>query len=562
MPRSTAILPAILAVALALPRIAGAWGSGHDDVMRAVIERLPEDLRAVFTPERARLAVERHSHYPDSFEPFLPAEVGEPAIAALREAGVKVRYDLHHDHGRAAGFARLVEALRDGNPDPIALWIAAHSHVVADMAACNHDPLVHTATYGWGPWKVKLPRRGDFSQVAPLLDLSGSARDPAGGAEAFARAIDRLALPDDGRDVPRQLLDILLYGQEGARFCSSRGVKILRGAATSIDSGDPKDRALLWEAMGELGAWAVARTLRDIAVAQRLAKAGTPVGLTPDIETAAREAVAALLRDRSLAEDALFAPILRELPAASGPGVIGVVLEPTWDMNDAMLGFSSRVQSAATVRALGQSGRPHATLDVRRLIEDGFPAPGRVPLLIIVATSFRTYHWMSAETLDAGLARYVADGGRVLWIAGTGVLPKATFLPIAAALKRAEKATLPVPTERFLKATLRTHLPGEPAWTIANTPDTPAGWQKPLCPWVFEPAADAPLSPLVTLDTGSETHLVGAMTSDRRLAVLPIYAVTPFLLQSDSRCVSPAEPALDGPATAILTGTIDRLLAP
>lgn len=562
MPRSSAIVVAILAASLALPRISGAWGSGHDDVMRAVIERLPEDLRAVFTPERTRLAVEKHSHYPDSFEPFLPADVGESAIAALLDAGVKVRYDLHHDHGRVAGFARLVEALREGNPDHIALWIAAHSHVVADMAACNHDPLVHTATYGWGPWKVKLPNRGDFSQVAPLLDLSGSARDPAGGAEAFARAIDRLALPDDGRDVPRQILDILLYGQEGARFCSSRGVKILHGAATSIDSGDPKDRALLWENIGELGAWAVVRTLRDIAVAQRLAKTDSPIELTPAIETAAQEAVATLLRDRSLAEDALYAPILRELPAKPEPGVVGVVLEPTWDMNDAMLGFSSRVQSTATVRTLAQLGRPHATLDVRRLITDGFPAPDRVPLLIIVATSFRNYHWLSAETFDAGLAGYVADGGRVLWVAGTGVLPKSTFRPFAAALTRTEKATLPVPTERFLKATLRTHLPGESEWAMANSPDTPAGWQKPLCPWVFKPTNDAPLVPLITLDTGSETHLVGAMTPDRRLAILPIYAVTPFLLRGDDRCPSPAEPALDGPAAAILTGAIDRLLVP
>lgn len=72
---------------LLLPRLAAAWGAGHDDVTREVFKRLPEALRAKFTPEIIEEAIKHDSHYPDSFQPFLPQEVGDKAIAALKQAG-------------------------------------------------------------------------------------------------------------------------------------------------------------------------------------------------------------------------------------------------------------------------------------------------------------------------------------------------------------------------------------------------------------------------------------------------------------------------------------------
>jgi hypothetical protein len=549
------LLPALLL----LPRFAGAWGAGHDDVMRAVLDRLPVEVRATFSPEVTRRAIEFSSHYPDSFEPLTAAEIGESAVASLKAAGVVKRYDLHLDHGRVASFAALVNAFREGDPAHIAHWIASHSHVIADMAACNHDPLVHTATYGWGPWKVRLPKGGDFSKVAPLLDLAGSARDPAGGSAAFDRAIERFPLKDDGREARAQVLEVLLYGQDGARFCSPRGCDILKGAVLWTDAGDEAGRALLWDRIGELGAWAVARTLRDVEVARRFAKEGTRIELTEEDRLAAKAAVEDLIRHRPIAEDSVFAPILRPLEPGDR-GRIGVVIEPTWDMNDAMLGFSSRVQAAATARTLGKTGRAYATIDLRELLTAGFPDPADVPLLLVTATSFRSYHWMKAADFDSGLSAYVAKGGKVLWIAGTGVLPEETFASVRAAWKRTEKTNLPVPARAFVGSTLTTGFKGKPSWTIANTPETPAGWQQPFCPWQFDPATGEGLIPILTLSHEGGPLVVGAITADERLAVLPVYAVTPHLLDATTPVAAPHEPELDGPSTTILLGTIDRLL--
>ncbi|MCB1233012.1 MAG: hypothetical protein KDN19_22395, partial [Verrucomicrobiae bacterium] len=260
---------ACLLVAL-LPLDAGAWGSGHDDIVREIIERLPADLRESFSAEMIEEAIHHQSHYPDNFDPFLPEDVGETAVAKLAAAGVTKRYDLHSERGMAEAFLRLVDAMRERDAAHTALWIAAYSHVIADMAACNHDPLVHTATYGWAEWKVKLPSgERDFSQLRPLLDLAGSAHDPAGGEAAFEAAIERMRLEDSGQKPAEILAEIMLYGQSGADFCAPRGVRVLEGAAGWIDRQDPDARKMLWNNIGELGAWAVVRTLRDVAIARR-----------------------------------------------------------------------------------------------------------------------------------------------------------------------------------------------------------------------------------------------------------------------------------------------------
>ena len=179
--------------------------------MRAVIERLPPEIRNSFTPEIVKTAVQHASHYPDSFEPFLTEDIGEAALARLARARLKVRYDLHSERGAAMCFIMLVDAMREQHPGRTAHWIATLSHVIADMAACNHDPLVHTATYGWADWKLKLPGGTDFSKIRSLLDLSGSAHDTAGGADSFNAAIDKQLIHDDQRDASKALAEVMLY---------------------------------------------------------------------------------------------------------------------------------------------------------------------------------------------------------------------------------------------------------------------------------------------------------------------------------------------------------------
>lgn len=544
---------------LIVPRDAYSWGSGHDDIMRAVIERLPAALRESFTPEIVKEAVQHSSHYPDSFDPFLPEEIGEPGVAKLAAAGMKVRYDLHSERGMAMAFVMLVEALREKNPAHTAHWIATLSHVIADMAACNHDPIVHTATYGWGDWNLKLPGGAGFSSLKSHLDLSGPARDPAGGSAAYQSAIESQRIYDDQRDAAKALIEVMLYGQEGAAYCSGRGVGILEGASGWVDRHDEAAREKLWKNMGELGAWAVVRTLRDVEVATRFAASTVKLEITPEIEAAYEEGVARILRDRDLADEALFAPILHDLMPDQAPA-IGIVLEPSWAMNGAMFGFSSRVLSVAIARTLKESGKSYATLDVRQVLSEGFPPPGRMRQLVLVASSFRGYHTLNSEVFDQKLSDYLGQGGSVLWIMGNSQpAPKSLAAFRKSMSRRDPKSLLPVTNEQFIGAGVGFVGSDLPAQKIVRSAQTAAGWQQPFCAWTYDLAGNEALDPLVTLKSGAGLLTVGAISRDRKLACMPIYAITPHLFAGSDTIASPHEPALDDACREVLFAVLAKI---
>lgn len=368
-----------------------------------------------------------------------------------------------------------------------------------------------------------------------------------------------MRLEDSGQEPAEILAEIMLYGQTGADFCAPRGVRILEGAAGWVDRQDPAARELLWKNIGELGAWAVVRTLRDVAIARRFAESDWELALTPEIESAHRENVARFLAGRRLEDDALFAPLLRPIEDATEP-VTGIVFEPCWAMNGAMLGFSSRVQSAAIARTWRQEETPYATLDLRETLSDGFPVPEAMPRLVIVASSFNTYHSLEAKALDKNLQAYLDAGGRVLWITGTGQPPAGTFAVFRKAMNRDDpKSKLPVPSGDFLGAGIRVADDTLSPFTVANSPATRAGWQQPFSPWTFDVEDDADLRPLLGLETDERSLVVGAIDSDGKRAILPIYAVTPFLFAGEDRVETPHEPALNSASTAVLHAALDAL---
>ena len=549
----------MLTAFLAMPEAAFSWGPGHDDIMRAIIARLPADLRKTLTPEIIKEAVLHASHYPDSFEPFLAKDIGDAAIAKLTGAKLKVRYDLHSERGAAMCFIMLVDALREKNAAHTAHWIATLSHVISDMSACNHDPLVHTATYAWADWKLKLPNGKDYSKVNSLLDLADTARDTTGGADAFNDAIARQILKDDQRDVKKTLTEIMLYGQEGAAYCNSRGVSILEGAVGWVDKQDIAARNKLWKNIGELGAWAVVRTLRDVEVAIRFAQTDMKLEITSEIEKAHEGDVARILKDRNIADEALYAPILQKLKPDQAPAV-GILLEPTWAMNGAMFGFASRVPSVAIARTLQRSGRSYATFDVRHLMADGFPSPERVPVMIIVANSYRGYHSLKLENLEEGLARYIKDGGRILWIMGMAKNISKSLAVIEKARKRQDdKSNLPVTDDQFLMSRLELVGSDLNALKIAHPAKTGAGWHNPYCPWTFDLTENKSLQPLVTLHTGSQSQTVGVITADKKIACIPVYALTPFIFEGGDTIPSAHEPMLDPVCEKVLNALLQRL---
>lgn len=552
----------VLCVLLLLTPLAWGWGPGHEDVARETFSRLPESIRSQIPPEVLKQAIEKDCHYPDSFDPFEPDRTGPEGMKKLQEAGLKNRYGLHSDSGRAAMFVLLVDALREHRYDRAALWISALSHSTADMGAINHDPLVHVMIYS-SVYKLKLPSGKSISALS-CFDIHDIASDKADGEQAWHRALGSMQLADDGRNAQTAMLEIMAYGQQGAAFCSSRGIPILDGAVAWAEHDDAKGRQQYLQKLSELGAWSVVRTVRDTCVAARLAESGAPVAITPAIQAEFSKWNTDFMRQRKLADEALFAPILRALPA-DGSRAVGVVLEPTWRMNDTMLGYGDRLLAAEICRSLGRTtDRPYATLDLRQILSQGFPSPARMPAVIIAASSLRDYAGMKVTDLDRQLQAYIQQGGHVLWIGGPAK-PPAALGKIAAAMSKTEKQSLPLPEPQFLKTHLKLAGSKATGWTFFRSPALKTGWHEALCPWTFSlpTTPGGELTPLVELSTESGPTVVGVLweTAGHRnqAAFLPVYSLTPFLLTENNTVEAPAQPQLDAVGQSILFATLDRL---
>ncbi len=145
--------------ALVLPMLTFGWGKGHDVVGRALAVRLPEPWHTMLQGDAlARFCVD--NHYPDAHVDFkADKRVTPDEMTCLAGKKMTNSGQFHSDEGRGVAFTLLVRALREKRSESALLWFGALSHSTADMVACNHDPIVHMATYGWGDpeWDFRLP---------------------------------------------------------------------------------------------------------------------------------------------------------------------------------------------------------------------------------------------------------------------------------------------------------------------------------------------------------------------------------------------------------------------
>lgn len=559
---------ALLTVDLLVVMIpAWAWGPGHDDIQKGVLAHLPgsfQGLDRAFQDDLVRVV----SHYPDSFEPFESARIGEASLARLAAWGIHKRYDLHSPKGRAVAFLEMAQALREGEKNRANFWLAAFAHSVADMAAVNHDPLVHVATYGWGDKKQGIslmgPAKVPVSETVRWLDLAATARDPA-GAKVFQKKIEEARIADDGSSLEARLLEMMLYGYTGAEFAAPRGLPILE-AAFRVAQGEPPKESGLYIPMAEVGSWAVARALRDARSAERFAASSEVVlEISDALLRKYDQAVEAHLRSSKLLDSALFQlPASRQ--AAEDLPAIGIVVEPTWEMNAAFLGFAQRIHAVEIANALFRGRRPFRLLDVRALLKEGVPNPSLLPVLILPVADPSSLGWMKTGDLARRLLAYSAAGGRILWVGDRPPLAD-VFPELVGAMRPSSDKSWPLPVAEMQNA--RLELPRGASWALARPLETAAGWQRPKCPYVFDAEqmrAHPDLTPVLNLapEDGSPITVGVAWPGQQpRVVFLPTYALTPFLFSSQGELpASPAEISLDETGVALLNRALDLLQAP
>ena len=553
--------------ALVLPMLAFGWGAGHDVVGRAVAARLPEPWRTTLQGNALALFC-ADNHYPDDLVDFkadkrvTPDEVSYLAGKKMTNSG-----QFHSDEGRGVAFTLLVCALRENRPESVLLWLATLSHSTADMVACNHDPIVHLATYGWNDpgWNFRLP--GGKSLAG--LDLGWVETVPE-ATVVWKNKLAHVVAADSDKGAEDAVLDVMLAGLHGVGACAPYGVPIVRDAAAWGATRDPASGKALAESFSALGCWAVERLLRDFMVAERLAKAGTVPEETGAVLTRYQAAFTELTAARRFEDDSLTKGLTTAKPDRPW---LGVVAEPTWRMNDGMLGFNDRVLAAQTVTALRKKGMNAALMDVRKFMAEGVPVV-RVSALIVFSQKTSAYYTLRPTALTEQLVKYRKAGGKIVWVGGALPDPALCGFPKEVAC-RADVGKgyeycwtrLPVGTNAYATLSLKV---GERAERrLAHDPSFRAGWHIPSNTTFFKPEAAQSLLPLATLFDNGKPLLVGGAWPKvaPEVAYLPAYAVYPYLWTSEAPSLVPFELGLDAQgldalATAFAALGIDQLLGP
>ena len=536
-----------------------AWGSGHYEVNRIALDRLPVEMKALLSPDNRKDFV-KDAKVPDDFTPWSEYEkkkgkvITPNDLATLSKYKIKTPYALHSATGQAVNYVLLYRALKDRDGDRIAFWGACLAHTLADEVACNHDPLIHYLSYAFkGGYGMKFGKAG-------MLDFGELCRTPEGDALAVKalNAVPLLLLGDDPQEV---LVEIMLHGLKANRFMTERSIII--ASAFDPDAGDGA-LADSQFAMAELGAFGVRAWLEVITTAWALINESKPVPvLTPEILANYKARHTKFVTARPLKADALYAPWLK-LQAETGVPAVGVVVEPSTTMNRGGLSFGGRFLASAILRELHKSKIPFRVIDAREPEQD--LDAGSTSMVILCSGKFHNYELVRA------LKSYTNAGGHLLLIGGEhrGLLGS-----LSQALIKADPATLPVTSgygQKNLEFIDRIRVRfsgslveeiGKEALPFIHNPDTKAGWQKPKCPYRLKEDFGADIEPLAKIELDGENQIVAAVyrpDGNACFVFIPEYLIAPYLLTDEPEFSNPAQPQLDRIGSKVLLTALHLLL--
>ena len=525
-----------------------AWGPGHDVVGLSVLEKIgaPWEARLKAVDRKRFLAA---THLPDNGNPKLLSEKCR-AYLVSKGMGEKSVFALHKPELRMALFNALVSAMIEQNDYDVAICTAALSHSLADPLACNHDPVVQYATYHLC--------KAALDVIPPLsLDFDFAGKEKSVLARRLA-ALEVPSLPDvlTPEDVYRTMA---CWDVEADDLNFSHGQPILDAELAYRANKTPENAAKLADILCDLGLEGVRRTLWCFHAAERFARDGKPLADWDFKKLAAKceQEFSSRRHSRDAARDAFAAPYL---PKAGETYDIAVLYDPLGHMASGVLSSYSRVGASQTVGSLRAMKRRAALLDVREAAK-GID-PGVTKTLVVFGRRLVGYAGFDVAALRKAMAKYLKDGGRVIWI--NGDVPGDLDGALRKAQQKTEKGDgycnprYPVELDELIRSSLAF---GGQAWPCCRRPNGHAGWMWEGSRWWFDPAklpADAqPVLELRTPEHG--TFVMGVRRGN--FTYLPLAGIFPYVFTNDKPDVSDGlRLRLDACGEAILAHVLDDRL--
>lgn len=528
--------------------MAWGWGSGHNTVGEAVMQKLPAEWQERPLGEYQK-EVRHAAHFPDNGKwDLMPAVDREYFVAQGYKPGA---YQFHHNKARVEAFNRLVEALRaakvSGKDDVeanwrVIFWTMALSHSIADMAACNHDPLVHMGQYAWG--------KGGLG----VMDTHGLdfywCTETEIGRKVLARRVAALKPPKLPKRLTPLEVQVTLCNYEWDAISFFRmSCDLLEGAT----AGEEKYESLA-ERLCDLGLWGVERTLWLFAAAQKFAAKPEPMPFDwPTIEAKTNEYGRKVLAAHTIKCDQMT----RGLRANGGEQIL-IIYDAAGRFGSGILSAFERYLSCAIA---GSLKRAAALIDAREVGAHGVPKNTKV--LIVPGAKLNNWFGFEGKTLREEIVKFHQRGGGVIWIDGTPDerITGSDFKK----LRRMNptkpgycKPVFPVAMDELMASRIKL-VPRKSEWKFERRPTGSAGWIWDSSPYYFMPdALPAGYKTFAELVTPSATYAFAIAAP--RFVYLPVITLMPYVLtQERPTCQPHFLPQLDSAGRAIITSAVSQL---
>lgn len=606
---------------LLLPESAFCWGGGHDSVGKAVAQRLPSPWKEKLQQKEMLNLFLVDNHYPDSFEPLEPIRWGERNVRFLADRGITNRYAFHHAQNRPLAFQILIQAIREKNDELTFLALAVLSHSLADQAACNHDPLIHFATYGWG--------RGALDVCPTLILDAGWLQSQEKNWNIFQTHVDQLDLSD-----ANETLDNVFIQLMGAEWTGTEGyrvdVDIVESAARCSQKKDLDAEEKLANALSILAAWGVEKTVKSFKAAVRFAQSGEEGEETRfdwnQYEKRYQDFSCEYLEHRDITQDSFAVPFL---PKPGQHSAIAVLYDPCGKFGEGVFTFLDRILSCQIVGSLkadlnaaidprqtgnkttgktegstedqadGQTAELPADLsyisllDIRQIFRDRIDAK-QTRLIIVPATRLNSYHQYSSKKLVQQLIDFQKQGGKILWI---GSLPPRALSGIEEKYFERNpekegycKPVFPVSLDDYRNsrlamvgtcadcgtvpdgeaplngkadstASIAAPIAASISWPVLKKPLGQAGWIWFGGPYSLAESYDPEIDPFLELQSPDKNRVVGLAypKSAPRLVWIPSYALFPYVYTNERPQLNPLKLKLDRVGEFVLKQSVRKL---
>ena len=544
------LIPFLGLLFLTLPTTLFAWGGGHDLIGQLLGEYLPQEIQARLSDENRRQLV-TWSHYPDLplKEPAEFAEIiGPEDTQFLQKYGMKNSMWLHSNVGTAASLAALIRALREENGTKIAFYISETSHAIADKGALNHTPMNMVLQCTFLKNLAMIP----FDHVKNVrirpCDLSDC------GPKALERIRDGLKTYKPrvlGKNFGELLEFVALSEVDLAEMASN-----VEGAVT-YESGDQKRE----DEFVRLGLFQMRLLLDVYWTAWTLADSGADETIPADWQKNASAQIAERVERCDARNDAVFRELYTTPQNPTRNVSVGLLLEPVSVFGpSASLSFGGRLWTAAAGRTLRDAGYKIVPLNLPTVEKQGVPAPNEVNILFLCAGPCRI-----SETLAENLKKYLADGGKLIWVGGSD--PRGVTGELAGCLRKRGDSEVPIsskwalqneeelPKMRFTWDGPFRELPFQDPFGFRINPNI-NGFGKPLCLWSID-LKNPTIQPLAWLDNGTEKFCVAARC--RNVIWIPEYFLFPFTISRDEEFGYPPEMRLDSFGGMVVQKAVELL---